>query len=61
MDQRNANIFVSIRVNGMADQNTLVNTQNVSVTKIVYSSSIQSAESKYGLKIQFLALSCHDT
>jgi len=35
---------------------TLVNTQNVSVTKIVDSSSIQCAESKYGLIIQFLAL-----
>jgi hypothetical protein len=31
-------------------------TQNVSITKIVDSSSIQSAESKYGLRIQFLAL-----
>ena len=36
--------------------NILVNTQNVSVTKIVDSSSIQCAESKYGLRIQFLAL-----
>jgi len=35
---------------------TLVNTQNVSITKIVDSSSIQCAESKYGLIIQFLAL-----
>ena len=35
---------------------TLVNTQNVSVTKIVYSSSIQRAETKYGHRIQFLAL-----
>jgi hypothetical protein len=35
---------------------TLVNTQNVSVTKIVNSSSIQCAEFKYGLRIQFLAL-----
>jgi hypothetical protein len=35
---------------------TLVNTQNVSVTKIVDSSSIQRAESKYGLRIRFLAL-----
>jgi len=34
---------------------TLVNTQNVSVTKIVDSSSIQCVESKYGLRIQFLA------
>jgi hypothetical protein len=34
---------------------TLVNTQNVSVTKIV-NSSIECAESKYGLRIQFLAL-----
>jgi len=35
---------------------TLVNTQNVSVTKIVYSSSIRRAETKYGLRIQFSAL-----
>jgi len=35
---------------------TLVNTQNVSITKIVDSSSIQLAETKYGLRIQFLAL-----
>ena len=35
---------------------TLVNTQNVSVTKIVDSSSFQRAETKYGLRIQFLAL-----
>ena len=35
---------------------TLVNTQNVSVTKIVDSSSIQRAETKYGLRIHFLAL-----
>ena len=34
----------------------LVNTKNVSVTKIVDSSSIQRAETKYGLRIQFLAL-----
>jgi hypothetical protein len=33
-----------------------VNTQNVSVTKIVDSTSIQRAETKYGLRIQFLAL-----
>jgi len=33
-----------------------VNTQNVSVTKIVDSPSIQRAETKYGLRIQFLAL-----
>jgi hypothetical protein len=37
-------------------QITLVNTRNVSLTKIVESSSIQCAESKYGLRIQFLAL-----
>jgi len=37
-------------------RNKLVNTQNVSVTKIVDSSSIQCAESKYGLRIQFLVL-----
>ena len=35
---------------------TLLNTQNVSVTKIVDSTSIQRAETKYGLRIQFLAL-----
>jgi len=35
---------------------TLVNTQSVFVTKIVDSSSIQRAETKYGLRIQFLAL-----
>ena len=35
---------------------TLVNTQNVSVTKTVDSTSIQCAEYKYGLRIQFLAL-----
>jgi hypothetical protein len=35
---------------------TWVNTQNLSVTKIVDSSSIQCAESKYDLRIQFLAL-----
>ena len=35
---------------------TMVNTQYVSVTKIVDSSSIQCAETKYGLRIQFLAL-----
>jgi len=35
---------------------TLVNTQNVSVTKIVDSSSIQHAETKYDLRIQFLVL-----
>ena len=34
---------------------TLVNTQNVSVTKIIDPSSIQRAETKYGLRIQFLA------
>ena len=42
----------------MKFQITLVNTQNVSVTKIpvVVSFSIQRAETKYGLRIQFLAL-----
>jgi len=35
---------------------TLVNTQNVSVTNIVDSHSVQCAETKYGIKIQFLAL-----
>jgi hypothetical protein len=34
---------------------TLVNTQNVSVTKIVDSLSFQRAETKYGFRIQFLA------
>jgi len=40
----------------VANSITLVNTQNVSVTKIVDSASIQCAETKYGLRIQFLAL-----
>ena len=35
---------------------TLVNRQNVSVTKIADPSSIQRAETKYGLRIQFLDL-----
>jgi len=35
---------------------TLVNIQNVSVTKIVDSSSIQRAEIKYGIRIQFFAI-----
>ena len=35
---------------------TLVNTQNVCVTTIVDSSSIQRAETKYRIRIQFLAL-----
>jgi hypothetical protein len=35
---------------------TLVNTQNVSATKIVDFTSIQHPETKYGLRIQFLAL-----
>ena len=35
---------------------TLVNTQNVSVTKTAVSSSIQCAESKNDLRIQFLVL-----
>ena len=34
---------------------TLVNTQNVSAARIIDSSSIQHAETKYGLRIQFLA------
>ena len=34
---------------------TLVKTQNVSVTKIFDSSSIQRSETKYGRRIQFLA------
>ena len=37
-------------------QITMVKTQNVSVNKPVDSPSIQCAESKYGLRIQFLAL-----
>jgi hypothetical protein len=36
--------------------NTLVNTQKVSTAKIVDSSSIQCAESKYGIRIQFFTL-----
>ena len=35
---------------------TLLNTQNVSASKIVDSSSIQRAETEYGLRIQFLPL-----
>jgi len=35
---------------------TLINTQNLSETKIVNSFSIRRAETKYGLRIQFLAL-----
>jgi hypothetical protein len=35
---------------------TLVNTQNVSITKRVDLPSIQCAESKYGLRSQFVAL-----
>jgi len=34
----------------------MVNTRNVSATKIVDSYSIQRTETKYGLRIQFLAL-----
>jgi len=34
---------------------TLVNTQNVSATKIFYSSLIQFSESKYGLSIHFFS------
>jgi len=34
----------------------MVNTQNASVTKIGDSSSIQCAETKHGLRIQFLAM-----
>ena len=37
-------------------QIALVNTKNVSVTKIVDSSSTERAETKYGLRFQFLAL-----
>jgi len=35
---------------------TSQHTKKISVTKIVNSTSIQCAESKYGLRIQFLAL-----
>jgi len=35
---------------------TLVNTQNISVTKTVDFSSIQRTETKHGFSIQFLAL-----
>ena len=38
------------------DAITLVNTQNVPATKIVDCSSIQRVETKYGLRIQFLAI-----
>jgi hypothetical protein len=48
--------FDGLKIGGYVRLITLVNTQNVSVTKIVDSSSIQRAESKYGLRIQFLAL-----
>jgi len=41
---------------GICCKITLVNTQNVSATKIIDSSSIQRAKTKYGLRIQFLAL-----
>jgi len=41
---------------GNSKKITLVNTQNVSVTRIVDSSSIQHAETKYSLIIQFFAL-----
>ena len=41
---------------GASTQITPVNTRNVSITKIVDSSSVQCAESKYGLRIKFLAL-----
>ena len=34
----------------------MVNTRNVSATKIVDSYSIQRTETKYGIRIQFLAL-----
>ena len=44
------NVFVT------SAPDTLVNTQSVPVTKTVDSSSIQCAESKYGLRIQFLTL-----
>ena len=43
-------------VGGPSGLITLVNTQNASITKIDYSCSIQRAETKYGLRIHFLAL-----
>ena len=43
-------------VNNVCEMNTLVNTKNVSVTKIVDSHSIQCAESKCGFRIQLFAL-----
>jgi len=50
-------VFASKRhINIHCKQITLVNTQNVSETQIVGSSSIRRAETKYGLRIQFLAL-----
>jgi len=52
-------IFPQFNINGYpvaSTSVTLVNTQNVSVTKIVDSSSIQRAETKCGLRIKFLVL-----
>jgi len=50
-------VFASKRhINTHWKQITLVNTQNVSETQIVCSTSIRRAETKYGLRIQFLAL-----
>jgi len=50
-------LFASKRhINTHWKQITLVNTQNVSETQIVCSSSIRRAETKNGLRIQFLAL-----
>ena len=50
-------LFLSVNLFQMKNRDipqiTLVNKQNVSVTKIVDSSSIQCAEIKYGLRIQF--------
>jgi len=51
----NREVF-SVGYQSNSRRNKLVNTQNVSVTKMVDSSSIQCAESKYGLRIHFLAL-----
>ena len=55
-DEQNPEAMWSSIHNLHSSPMTLVNTQNVSVTKIVDSSSIQRAETKFGLRIQFLAL-----
>ena len=54
---RNEKVSHRVREEGyILETISLVNTQNVSVTKIVDFSSIQCAESKNGLRIQFVAL-----